>query len=467
MTTRTLRAMARGGIYDQLGGGFHRYSVDERWLVPHFEKMLYDNAQLARVYVEAFQVTGDEEFSRVAHETLDYVLREMTEPNGGFRSATDADSDGREGVYFVWKRSEIRALLGEDSALFERAYGVTFEGNFVDVHHPPQPGEQGMNVLHVAVPANRVAAERSRPVDEVEASLARSRRILFEARDGRTYPGLDDKVLTAWNGWMIGAIAYAGRVFDEPRYRDAAVRAAEFVRANLRDEHGDLLRAFRGDTARIPAFLEDYASFGGACLDVYDATFDPRWFDAAVDTFERMNRLFGDDESGGWFHTPKGGEELIARVKSPFDASVPAPNGSATQFAVRLAKLTGDPEAARRAEGALRLFRSEIERVPAGTMSLLLAWDALRNDDGEIAIVGDPSAPATQALVRAVERPFLPGVVFALENPASPATSMTALPLLEGKTLVDGAEAVYICRNYACRTPLTNADAVAKALAEL
>ena len=463
MVRRTLRAMAHGGIHDQLGGGFHRYSVDERWLVPHFEKMLYDNAQLARVYVEAFQVTGDVEFERVARETLDYVLREMTDPEGGFRSATDADSDGREGIFFVWKRSEVRALLGGDAALFERAYGITENGNFEDVHHPRQAGEEGMNVLSVVVSPAQLASETERPEADIRDALHRARVTLFEARRSRTYPGLDDKILTAWNGLMISSMAYAGRVLDEPRYRDAAVRAAEFVRTRLRDENGGLLRSWRDGQGRIPAFLEDFALFGNACLDVYEATFDPRWFDAARDSFDEMNRRFADPDEGGWFHTPAG-DERIARMKSPYDTSLPGANGVAAQLSVRFARLTDDADAYRRAESALRLFTANMERSGPAAMGLLLALDALADASGEVAIVGDLDAPETKALVRVVERAYLPGVVIAHADPAVPG-SLADKPLLAGKGLVGGRPAVYICRNYACEAPLTDPDAVAKALA--
>ena len=341
MTEHTLRKMARGGMYDQLGGGFHRYSVDERWLVPHFEKMLYDNAQLARVYVEAHQVTGRDEYARIAREVLDYQLREMTDPDGGFWSATDADSDGREGVYFVWRKSELEKLLGADAPLFLRAYGVSEEGSFEDVHHPRQPGEEGMNVLHLPVSLADLAVAEGMDPAEVEGKLAAMREVLFEHRASRTYPGLDDKIVTSWNALMIGAMAYAGRVLDEPRYTEAARKAADFVLVEMRSDDGRLFRTHRAGTSKIPAFLEDYSFLASALLDLYEATFEIRWFQEARALVDRMNELFWDEADGGWFHTADDGEELITRVKTPTDASIPGGNGMAALVSARLASFTG------------------------------------------------------------------------------------------------------------------------------
>jgi uncharacterized protein YyaL (SSP411 family) len=465
MVERTLRNMAMGGMYDQVGGGFHRYSTDEKWLVPHFEKMLYDNAQLARVYVEAWQVTGDELYGRIARETLDYVLREMTEKEGGFRSATDADSDGREGVYFVWRKSELEGLLGDDADLFARAYGVTADGNFEDVHHPRAPGEEGMNVLHLPAPLDEVAKREGLPRQEIEERLARCRSILFERRKGRTYPGLDDKVLTGWNGLMIGAMAYAGRALAEPRWIEGAERAADFVSRELRDGDGRLLRTHRGGESKIPAFLEDYALLASAFLDLYEATFDLRWFREASALAAEMNRLFWDEVNGGWYHTAADGEELVARMKSPTDDSVPGGNGAAAQLMVRLYTMTGDRDWLDRADRAIRLFRDAIERIPGGTTGLILALDTLLHDDGEIAFVGDPSDDATKALIRSVYDSFLPGTVLALLDPAEAADAEATIPLLRGKTLVDGAEAVYLCRNFACEAPVSTVEALERALA--
>ena len=465
MADATLRKMAAGGIRDHLGGGFHRYSVDEKWLVPHFEKMLYDNAQLAREYTEAFQVTGDPFHADIAREILDYVLREMTEESGGFRSATDADSEGREGVFFLWKRSEIEALLGADAEWFCRAYGVTREGNFRDPHHPVAEGEEGLTVLHEAVSVADLARDSGRGEAEIAETLARGRSVLFEARKSRIYPGLDDKVLAAWNGLMISSMACAGRVLDEPRYVEAAERAAHFVLTEMRTESGRLLRTHRGGDSRIPAFLKDHAFFAEALLDLYETTFDPRWLIEAKRTADDMERLFGDAEAGGWFHTASDGETLIARMKSPSDGAVPGGNGAAVRVFLRLSVLLGDSSYAERADAAFRLFRESIERRPGGTMGLVLGLDMRLHEDGEIAVVGDLDAPETRALLRTIHHRFLPGTALAHCAPGGEGESEGLTPLLTGKTLVEGKPAAFVCRNYACRVPATTVEDLEEQLA--
>ncbi|MFN8177164.1 MAG: thioredoxin domain-containing protein [bacterium] len=462
---RTLDGMAEGGMYDQLGGGFHRYSVDEKWLVPHFEKMLYDNAQLARVYVEAFQLTGEERYQRIARETLDWVLREMTEPEGGFRSATDADSEGREGLYFVWTKPEIEERLGADAALFLAAYGVTADGNFDDPHHPRRSGEPGMNVLHVARPVAEVAATHGLDAGAAEASLARSRKILLEARTHRVYPGLDDKVLTSWNALMIGTMAYAGRALNEPRYVEAARRAADFVLTKMRTKEGRLLRTSRKGESKIPAFLEDHAFLANALLDLYETTFELRWFREATSTARAMDALFRDEARGGWFHTAADGESLVARPVSPFDGSIPSANGAATIACARLEAFTGDAFWRDRADSALRRFAPSMERAPAGTITLLLALDDVLHAGGEVAVVGRAGDPKAAALEEPVRRAFLPRTVVARLDPGdNAAEAERTIPLLAGKRLVNGSPAVYVCRDFACRAPVTTAAEVAEAI---
>jgi uncharacterized protein YyaL (SSP411 family) len=462
---QTLKAMARGGIYDQLGGGFHRYSVDEKWLVPHFEKMLYDNAQLAKIYVEAHQLTRDPFHARIAREVMDYVLREMTGEKGGFYSATDADSEGREGKFFVWTKAEVDSLLGEDAVLFNRAYGVTEEGNFEDPHHPPAPGEKGLNVLHVVYTAEEVAKQEKITPEEAADRLERSRRTLLAARVKRIPPALDDKVIVSWNGLMIGALAYGGRALGEPRYVDAARRAADFVLSEMRERDGRLLRTWREGQAKIPAFLEDYAYFADALLHLYEATFELRWLQEAKTLAAEMNRLFGDEENGGWYHTASQAADLVTRVKTPTDAATPSANAVAARVMIRLGALTGDASATERAEVALRLFRDAMERYPSATMGLLIALDLLLHEDGEIAIVGDPQKESTKALLKTVNEAFLPGVLLALRHPQGGAEEEKMIPLLKGKTLVGGAEAAYVCENYACQAPVTTPADLEKALA--
>ncbi len=464
---RTLRGMAEGGMYDQLGGGFHRYSVDERWLVPHFEKMLYDNAQLARVYVEAHQVTGEAMYARIARETLEWVLREMTEPSGGFRSATDADSDGREGAYFVWTKPEVETLLGAEAAIFVEAYGITDRGNFEDPHHPTEPGAPGPNVLHVAAEPGALGARHGHSPDSASASLAASRAKLAAARASRTYPGLDDKVLASWNALMISSFAYAGRVLGEPRFVAAATRAADHVLGAMRTKKGRLLRTWRKGEAKIPAFLEDHAFLALALLDLYEATFDVRWFREAESTARAMDALFRDAERGGWFHTPADGESLVTRPSSPFDSSIPSPNGAAALACARLAAFMGDPFWSERADGALRRFSIAMERAGPATVTLLLALDARLHPGGEVAFVGRAGDAKRVALVRPAREAFLPNTALAARDPSSPEDAALTIPLLAGKELVSGAPAAYVCREFACRAPVTKPDDVARAIREL
>lgn len=465
IAVKTLEAMARGGIYDQVGGGFHRYAVDEKWIVPHFEKMLPDNAQLARLYVEAFQITGDPCFETIARETLDCVLRDLTEADGGFRSATDADSEGREGVYFVWTRTEIDRLLGDDAGIFRRAFGVTEEGNFEDPHHPRRPGEEGMNVLHVVYDAKEIARQDGVSVEETAARLARGRRVLYEARSKRVPPGLDDKIVASWNGLMIGAFAYAGRVLGEPRYIVAAERATDVLLLTMRDASGRLLRTRRGERAKIFAFLEDHAFVADALVDLYEATFEGRRLAAAKDLVDAMNRLFADEKEGGWFHTGADVDPFLTRGKTPTDSSIPSPNAVAARVCLRLSRFTGDAMLRNRAERALLLFRGAMERSPGATLGLLVTLDLLFHEDGEIAIAGDPASPATRELVDVVRRAYRPGVALALRPVSGDAAIERLVPWLAGKTLVDGREAVYLCRNQACEAPITNREELEHALA--
>jgi uncharacterized protein YyaL (SSP411 family) len=346
-------------------------------------------------------------------------------------------------------------------------HGVTEAGNFEDVHHPRLPGEQGLNVLHLPVPLGEAAAREGLEPADLRRRLAAARAVLLRVRAGRTYPGLDDKALCAWNALMIGAMAYAGRALDEPRYVAAAERAAEFVLRELRRPgDGRLLRTWRGGEAKIPAFLEDHAFLASALLDLYEATFRLRWFTEARAIAAEMNRLFADP-SGGWRHTASDGEELIAAFRSPTDGAIPGGNGAAARVMIRLAVLAGDGDARRRAEDAVRSFRGAMEGWPAATLGLSLALDELLHEDGEVALVGDPDEAATRELARAVHRAFLPGTAIALLDPAGGGDAAREIPLLAGKTLVGGEAAAYVCRDYACREPVTSVAALEKELAEL
>jgi uncharacterized protein YyaL (SSP411 family) len=419
MTAGTLRAMARGGMYDQVGGGFARYSVDAGWLVPHFEKMLYDNALLARAYLHGWQVIGDELFRTVCEETLDWMLREMRGPEGGFYSALDADSEGVEGRFYVWTVDELREVLGDEADAAIVYFGATPGGNF-----------EGANIL-------TRSGDPPERLDEI-------RRRLYKVRAERVWPGLDDKRLTAWNALAIGALADAGAVLERDDYVDAAASCAEFVLRDLRDGDGRLLRTYKDGKAKLNAYLEDHAFLVEALLSLYEATFDPRWFTAARETADAMIARFADDERGGFFETSSDHERLVARRKDLEDNPIPAGNSSAAYGLLRLAALTGEHEYERRAVGVIRLLHTVAPRHPQAFAHLLQAIDFHLARVREVALVGEDTRP----LERVVRGRFRPHIVLA-------GGERDGVPLLEGREPVDGRAAAYVCERFACQRPVT------------
>jgi uncharacterized protein YyaL (SSP411 family) len=431
MALHTLRAMASGGMYDQVGGGFARYSVDARWEIPHFEKMLYDNALLARAYLHGFQVSGEPFFARVCTETLDWVLRDLRQDEGGFASALDADSEGEEGRFYVWTPDEVRAALGDDRNVAEIAlehFGMTgppnFEGRWAPVRATSDPERLG----------------------EIKQRLR-------EARERRVWPALDDKRLTAWNALMISALADAGAALDRPDYRDAAVDCAEFVWRELRDDRGRLLRTYNRGRARLGAYLEDHAFLLEALLTLYEATFDPRWFAAARELADTILAHFSDTENGGFFSTADDHETLIARRKELDDAPIPAGASSAAFGLLRLAALTGEHRYEEAAVGVLRLLHPIAPQHPAAFGHVLQALDFYFAAVKEVAIVG----PGAEPLERVVRGAFRPHLVVA-GGPAD------GVPLLEGREPVGGRAAAYVCEHFACLRPVTEPDELAALL---
>ncbi len=456
MVTHTLRKMANGGIYDHLGGGFHRYATDDRWLVPHFEKMLYDNALLARVYLYAWQVTGDPFMQRIVEETLDYVLREMTDPAGGFYSSQDADSEGEEGKFFVWTPAQIAALLGEEDArLFNRFYDVTPAGNW-----------EGKNILHVQDDLETVAAGAGVSPDQLAAVLQRGRRLLFAARAQRIKPGLDDKVLAAWNGLMLRTLAEAGAALDRRDYLAAAIANAEFLLAEMSDARGRLHRSWQEGRATLNAYLEDYTAVAEGLIALYQVTFTPRWLDEAERLLEIVHNHFWDDAQGGAFHTADDHETLIIRRKDFFDNAEPAGNSAYATAAMRLGRLRDRHDLAARAESVFRLMRLPMISQPAGFGHLLSALDFYLRPSREIVIIGDPADAATQALRRQVLTRFLPDAVISGCDPTEAGADAGAtLPLHAGRGLIDGRPAAYVCHNMACQLPVTTPEALVAQLA--
>jgi uncharacterized protein YyaL (SSP411 family) len=428
MALHTLRRMAGGGMYDQVGGGFARYSVDERWIVPHFEKMLYDNALLARAYLHAFQVSGEPFFERVCRETLDWALRELRQEEGGFASALDADSEGVEGKFYVWRLEEVREALPAELAEAAIAhFGMTEPGNF-----------EGANIPVRATPD----PER---LDEIKAGL-------LEVREQRVRPGLDDKRLTAWNALMISALADAGAVLGRDDYRAAAVACAEFVLRDLRDADGRLLRSYNHGQARLRAYLEDHAFLLEALLTLYEATFDPRWFTAARELADEILARFADRERGGFFSTADDHEQLIARRKDLEDTPIPSGSSAACFGLLRMARLTGESRYADAALGVIRLLHTVAPQHPTAFGHLLQAIDFYLAAVREVALVGDDRAPL-EAVVR---EEFRPHVVLA---------AGTGVPLLEGREPVDGRAAAYVCEHFACQRPVTEPDELRALLA--
>lgn len=448
----TLEKMAAGGIYDQLGGGFHRYSVDERWLVPHFEKMLYDNALLSRLYLDAWLLTGRPLYRRITEETLDYVIREMTDPGGGFYSTQDADSEGVEGKFFVWTPEEVLATLGEDDGrIFCHFYDVTPDGNFED-----------QNILHIERPVEEVAASLDLPVDRLEEILARGRRLLFTLREERIKPARDEKMLTSWNGLMLRSFAEAACGLDRPDYLAVAIRNAEFILANLRRD-GRLFRTHKQGETKLNGYLEDYTDLIDGLLALHQATLDDRWFREALDLAETMIDLFWDEVDGGFFFTSRDHETLITRAKDFYDNATPGGNSVAAEILIRLSLFTGDEGYRDRAEKILRLVAGITPRMPSGFGHLLGALDLFLATPVEIAIVGDPAAPDFEQTLRTIFSRYLPGKVVALARPGIDPDP--ALRLLAGRPGQPELTTVYVCRNFHCLAPVTSPAELARQLA--
>jgi uncharacterized protein YyaL (SSP411 family) len=456
VVTTTLDRMAAGGIYDHLGGGFARYSTDERWQVPHFEKMLYDNAQLLQLCTRAWQVTGTDRYRVVAHETAEYLLREMQHPEGGFFSSQDADSEGVEGKFFTWSWAELTGLVGEPVA---RALGATPDGNWA--------GEDGpTNVLWRPRSIAEVATETGIDAAELAAEVGDARAVLYAAREARMHPATDDKVLAAWNGLAIAALAEAGRVLDEADYVTASSRAATFVLAHLRDASGRLLRSWRNGVAGRPGFADDHALMASACLTLFETTFEVGWFDHAMDLTDELLRLFPDREAGGFFQTGADADALLVRPKELYDNATPSGNSVAADLLLRLSAFTGDATFEAEALSALRLVGDALARAPGAFGQALSALDRFLGPARAVAIVGDPEGGDTRAMVaEANRRRFRPNLVLAV-GAADDAEARRAIPLLRDRAAVGGRATAYVCEGFSCRLPVTDALALADQLGE-
>ncbi len=456
MTAKTLESMRNGGIFDQIGFGFHRYSVDEQWLVPHFEKMLYDQALLALAYTEAYQAFGEERYGDVAREIFTYVLRDMTSPEGGFYSGEDADSEGEEGLFYVWTPEEVKAHLGEEAGdLFCRFYDIRPGGNF----------EAGNSIPHIVEDPAEFAKKAGIQEAALKQSLEQGREKLFQVREKRIHPLKDDKVLASWNGLMIAALAKGYQAFGKPAYKEAACKAIDFILKKLVKDKRFLLRRYRDGESAYPGYLDDYAFFVWGLIETYEATFEVRFLEEAVTLQDAMIDLFWDGAQGGFFFSGKENETLIVPSKEAYDGALPSGNSVAALNLMRLGRAMGKTEWEERADQTFQAYASSVVQYPAGFTQFLAALDFMIGPSREIVIAGDLSGEDTQAMLRAVQKLFLPNKVLVLCSDGEEGRRLSALaPYTEGMGPVNEQPAAYICEKYACKRPLTD---LADLLAEL
>jgi hypothetical protein len=446
MALLALHKMASGGIYDQLGGGFHRYSVDSHWLVPHFEKMLYDNALLLQLYIDAYRLTQDAFFHRIILETLDYVRREMLHPEGGFYSTQDADSEGEEGKFFVWTKHEILQLLGKETGeIFCHYYDVTDRGNF----------EHGQNILHINASLEQTARTFHLTPEAVSHLLTEAKAKLFAVREERIKPFRDEKILMSWNGLMLSAFAEAYKLLRETVYREDIRRTIDFLLTHLYKE-GRLLSVYKDGVGKLNGYLDDYAFMVRGLLDAYEATFEQQYFTLALELHQTMIDQFWDTENGGFFFTAQDHETLITRPKSAHDHSIPSGNSVATHNLLWFYYYTGEEEYRKKAEQIFRALRPQMEDNPFGYGNLLCALDFYLHTPKEIVIMGKREAPETRQMLETIYRHYVPNRVVTVVS-ADQQEMTPPSPLLEGKGQIDGKTTAYVCHNFACSLPVTTA----------
>jgi uncharacterized protein YyaL (SSP411 family) len=451
MIKKTLQSMRFGGIFDQIGWGFHRYSVDEKWFAPHFEKMLYDQALLAIAYTEAYQSLKNSFHARVSREIFGYVLRDMISPEGGFYSAEDADTEGKEGLFYLWTRQQVQEVLGRDPAdLFCRFHNITSTGNFEEVK----------NIPYLSISEEEFALKEKIGLEELETQLERAREELFSARNQRVHPLKDDKILTSWNGLMIAALAKGTQAFGDPVYAQAAEKAAWFILEKLRTSEGGLYRRYREGHVAYPGFLDDYAFLIWGLIELYETLFDCRLLEKALELNERLIDLFWDDERGGCYYTPRGGEALILREKDLYDGATPSGNSIAALNFLRLGRLTGNTDLEQKADQLLRHFSTTVASYPMAYTEFLNALDFGLGPGQEIVVAGDPNEDATQEMISLIHQSFLPNKVLLLrpegEKEAQKAFQLS--PFLEPLTPINNRPTVFLCSQYACRSPITELE---------
>ncbi|OGX05096.1 MAG: hypothetical protein A3G87_03450 [Omnitrophica bacterium RIFCSPLOWO2_12_FULL_50_11] len=473
MADKTLTEMARGGMYDHIGGGFHRYSTDREWFVPHFEKMLYDQAILSKSYLEAYQATGHEDFARVAREIFDYVLRDMQSLEGGFYSAEDADSfppeaveptKKSEGAFYLWYEADLIHHLGtEDAKIFNYYFGVESHGN---VENDPHREFSGKNILFAAHTLGETAQKFGKSEGEIRKIITDARNKLLEIRSKRPRPHLDDKILADWNGLMISSLAFGARVLGEDRYRDAAQRSADFILAKVKREDGRLMHRYREGEVSVTGFLEDYAFFTHGLIDLYEATFDPKYLTEAQFLAKDMFRLFWDESGGGFFFTGKDAEKLISRVKEAADGAIPSGNSVAALSLLRLGRMTMDREMETWANSTVEAFSAQLAQFPSGFGQMMIALDFAIGPSQEIVIAGDGDSALTQEMIRTIYSMFLPSkvVVFHPLDAADAESIRKLSPFVQEQVALGGKPTAYVCRNYMCEFPTSDISKLRKLL---
>jgi uncharacterized protein len=457
---KTLNSMARGGIYDHIGGGICRYSTDPKWLVPHFEKMLYDQALVSAIYLDGYQVTRDEFYREVAEDIFSYVLTDLRSPDGAFFSSRDADSEGLEGKFYVWTVEQVVDVLGEaDAAIFNSYYDVTAAGNWEETRGHAQEGPK--NILNIRVAPDDFAQVKNIDAKAFRKKLSTWRKKMFDARSKRIAPALDDKVLTDWNGLMIASLAKAGRVLENASYTEAAGKAADFILSTSRRDDGRLLRTYRAGKARLLGNLSDYAFMTEALLNLYEATFDEKWLVEAEKLTDLCVKFHLDAKGGGFFFVASDGEKLVARSKNPQDGAIPSGNSVQAMNLLRLSLLLNKPRYRELAEGIFRAFGEQASRSPGSFERFGCALDFYHDKPKEIAVIGDPNDDATKALLRTVYKRYLPNkVVVGAPDKRDDAKS----PLLKGKKRVKGLPTAYVCEGYRCKLPVTTPEELGKLL---
>ena len=458
MVEKTLDAMAKGGIYDHIGGGFHRYSTDGKWLVPHFEKMLYDQALISKVYIQAYQATGEKKYASIAREIFDYVLRDMTDPEGGFHSAEDADSEGKEGVFYVWEPEQINSILDKDEAeIFSAYYSITEKGNF----------EENKTILNITLSTEQLEKKFHKDHTELTEILSNARTKIFNERSKRIRPHKDDKFITAWNGLMISSMAYGGAVLQEEKYTKAATQVANFMQDSLYKK-GRLMRYYREGQAVELAFLDDYAFTIMAFLDLYEATFQTKWLIDAKIFAEEMINLFADNEQGGFFFTGKDSKKLIARSKPSTDGVIPSGNSTAAFALLKLGKLTMNSHFTEQGGKVLKSFSQQLKRSPAYSSEMLTALNFWLGPTQEIVIVGNIDATDTQQMLKLIRNKFLPNTIVLLHQQEIADSGIDKIiPFINNLTAIEDKATAYVCENFACKRPVNKISEFDKMLSNI